>query len=123
MLRDLDDLAMIGGRPLWYNMAGEPISTREAEKLLVSQDARRVGYSVAGPYNVSTVLLVNDYAFGQGKPIIYETMIFGPDDYPFSEQMQRYSTKAEADIGHRLIVQMCWIEALSRPALMPPSCC
>jgi len=46
---------------------------------------------------ISTVWLGINHAFGQGDPIIFETMIFGG---PLNEQMWRYRTEAEAIAGH-----------------------
>jgi hypothetical protein len=64
--------------------------------------------------SVSTVFLGLDHAWGGGPPLLFETCIFLHEDTepgtvsPFgsgrllqaSEVMQRYSTWAEAEIGH-----------------------
>jgi len=51
---------------------------------------------------VSTVFLGLNHSFGEGKPLIFETMIFGGvrDGY-----MVRYSTWDEASVGHDAIVK------------------
>lgn len=50
-------------------------------------------------YRVSTVFLSLDHGYG-GVPLVYETMIFGPDgDECYQE---RYTTRDEARIGHYL---------------------
>ena len=47
---------------------------------------------------VSTVFLGLDHSFGGGKPILFETMIFGgkPNDY-----QEQYTTWEEAEAGHK----------------------
>lgn len=52
---------------------------------------------------VSTVFLGSDYNFdAQGPPILYETMVFGGKR---DEEMDRYSTRAEAVVGHAKILE------------------
>jgi hypothetical protein len=59
---------------------------------------------------VSTVFLGLDHSFtGKGHPILFETMVFPPDNVPahlarFDHYMDRYATWAEAEAGHRAIV-------------------
>lgn len=52
---------------------------------------------------VSTVWLGLDHSLGGGKPLIFETMIFGRDGA--SSDMQRYSTRILAVLGHNKIVK------------------
>lgn len=50
---------------------------------------------------VSTVFLGLDHQFGEGAPLVYETMVFGAaDDY-----QARWSTREQAEIGHRALVE------------------
>ena len=50
---------------------------------------------------VSTVFLGLDHNFdGQGDPILWETMTFGKGE----EQQERYTSKKEALVGHKKIV-------------------
>lgn len=52
---------------------------------------------------VSTVFLTIDHQFGEGPPLLFETMIFGgPQDH----WTDRYSTWNEAVSGHRHAVQI-----------------
>lgn len=46
---------------------------------------------------VSTVFLGLDHQFGDGPPMIFETMVFMPGD---EEPCWRYSTWSEAERGH-----------------------
>ncbi len=56
---------------------------------------------------VSTVYIGMDHSFGDGPPLIFETMVFGGDD----EIQVRYSTKEEALAGHREVVDsLCRVE-------------
>lgn len=50
---------------------------------------------------ISTVWLGLDHSFGEGKPPIYETMVFRGNRGDVN--MERYSTRKEAVAGHRRI--------------------
>ena len=104
---------MTSGRGLYYNMAGEQIDIDEADKLFVNPQARCVALdALPNGYNVSTVLLVIDHSLGfGGKPMIFETMVFGKD----ADDADRYSTKEQALEGHRRMVEK-W---RSRPRATP----
>lgn len=57
---------------------------------------------VGGDY-VSTVFLGIDHNhFGDGPPVLFETMIFGG---PLDELQWRYHTLEQAQVGHQVIVQ------------------
>lgn len=58
---------------------------------------RRLAQDRVGDVNVSTVFLGLDHSFGDGPPLLWETMIFGGEHDQYQE---RYSTKAEALAGH-----------------------
>jgi len=57
---------------------------------------------------VSTVFLGLDHNFGDGEPVLFETMIFGG---PLAGEMWRYATWAEAEQGHRQAVEQAKIAA------------
>jgi hypothetical protein len=60
---------------------------------------RIIGRTVIRKTTVSTVFLALDHNFsGKGKPILFETMIFGDK---FDEEQERYSTYFEAQEGHK----------------------
>lgn len=63
---------------------------------------RHVGDTTVGDVRISTVFLGLDHSWGGGRPLIFETMIFGGayDDY-----QERYSTWEEAERGHAQAVQ------------------
>ena len=52
---------------------------------------------------VSTVFLGLDHSFGQGAPLLFETLIFGG---PHSDYQERYSTWDEAEVGHAKAVNL-----------------
>ena len=53
---------------------------------------------------ISTVFLGLDHNFGGGKPLLFETMVFNSDEIA-EEDMDRYSTWEEAEIGHKRMVK------------------
>ncbi len=62
------------------------------------QDAdRHVAKTEKDDIRVSTVFLGIDHSFGEGKPLLFETMIFGGKH---DEEQWRYSTWEEAEKGH-----------------------
>lgn len=54
-----------------------------------------------GDVRVSTVFLVIDHSFGEGPPVLWETMVFGGlwDEYQW-----RYTSRQAAEEGHSRIV-------------------
>lgn len=62
---------------------------------------------------VSTVFLGLDYNYGDGPPLLYETMAFG--DSELGDATDRYSTREEALAGHKAMVARV-IEAEKDPS-------
>ena len=59
----------------------------------------KIGNKALGtPVKISTVFLGLDHNFGAGKPLLFETMIFGGKHDGYQE---RYSTYKEAEKGHQ----------------------
>lgn len=58
---------------------------------------RRVASDTIGESRVSTVFLGLDHSFGTGKPLLFETMIFGG---PLDREQWRCSTWEEAEAQH-----------------------
>lgn len=63
---------------------------------------RVVEKTEVGGYEVSTVFLGIDHQFGDGPPLLFETMVFGGD---LDEEMDRYSTWEDAEHGHAAMVE------------------
>lgn len=101
----------------WYfDRQGRPITVQEWERIWRCSD-RHVDLTDLGSLGrISTVYLGLNHAFGEGPPIIFETMIFGG---PMDEYMDRYSTEEEAIAGHAFAVQaVMFYQPEKRPALI-----
>jgi hypothetical protein len=74
----------------------------------MSEYYKRIGEDYVGDYCVSTVHLGLNHQFGEGPPLIFETMVFGADGNEITSFMDlycdRYSTEAEARAGHERVV-------------------
>ena len=70
-------------------------------------ESRRVGLDKLGPYSVSTVFLGLDHGF-RGPPLWFETMLFSEKTGKAValNYQTRYTTWAEAEEGHRTVVQL-----------------
>jgi hypothetical protein len=55
--------------------------------------------------HVSTVFLCLDHNWGDGPPILFESMLFGAEGYSEEQDMDRYETWDEAYEGHRRMVE------------------
>lgn len=64
-----------------------------------------------GNYLVSTVFLTLDHQFGEGPPLLFETMVF-PNGSWDEEYMERYSTYQEALEGHKVAVEYVYKELM-----------
>ena len=63
---------------------------------------RRVAHTVQLELSVSTVFLGLDHQYGDGPPLLFETMAFFNGQ---SEDQDRYSTWEEAEKGHAEMVR------------------
>lgn len=89
---------------LYFDRNGEPMEMMEWAEAFESQD-RAVAKDTVGGIDVSTVYLGIDHSFGQGPPLIFETMVF---NHGRSEEYQwRYSTEEGARTGHARI--LAWV--------------
>jgi len=65
-------------------------------------DLRRVGWDeLDAGVTVSTVFIVYDHQFGDGPPLLFETMVFNGDHDGWQD---RYPTWEEAEAGHAAVV-------------------
>lgn len=67
-----------------------------------SEKHRRIDKTVIRGVEVSTVFLVLDHAWGDGPPVLFETMVFGGF---FDELQRRYCSREAALAGHREVVE------------------
>lgn len=59
--------------------------------------------NVNNDVNVSTVFLGLDLSFGDGPPLLFETMIFGGEHDQYQE---RFETWEQAEAGHKVAVDL-----------------
>lgn len=78
---------------------------------------RSVGMTAYGKVTVSTVFLGVDHNFsGMGDPILFETMVFAPDEKHRMDEAgdftRRYRTWDEAQVGHAITCSLvkAWME-------------
>lgn len=64
---------------------------------------RKVASSMVGDIRISTVFLGLDHGFGDGPPILFETMVFGGTHDQYQD---RHCTWSEACDGHAMAVSM-----------------
>lgn len=100
-----------------YGFDGQPVTEDEWHRLWeVKHSARRgdpesspdtdpsrIGSDHVGGLWVSTVWLGLDHSFGEGPPLVFETMVFS-DGTSNDLFCARYSTPAEAKEGHDRVV-------------------
>lgn len=86
----------------YYDRAGSPITMKQWAGS--RERDRRIALTDAGGYWVSTVWLGLDHSFGDGPPLIFETMIFAGSEREVAdwaeEYCERYATEAAALAGH-----------------------
>ena len=84
--------------------AGNPVATDDVLVWgrFMSSGKRAVAQEMIGDVRVSTVFLGLDHQFGDGPAILWETMVFWPDEG--GDESHRYSSLAEARAGHELVV-------------------
>lgn len=63
---------------------------------------RTVAKTNIGEILISTVFLGLDHQYGEGDPLLFETMVFGIDD---DEYQERYSTWEQAEEGHNKAIE------------------
>ena len=64
---------------------------------------RRVCLTRVGPYEVSTVFLGLDHQWGEGPPLLFETMVFRGDNGE-AYDYERCSTWLEAEAQHEAVI-------------------
>lgn len=106
----------------WYDRQGNalPSQTKEdyqrIEALLTDRSYKRVAQdTLPNGLRVSTVWLGVNYAFNDGPPLIFETMVFLSKDDLSEQDMERYSTEEEALAGHQRMVNKWEVQPASPP--------
>jgi len=94
---------------------GEPLpvdDVLEWSKWFGDIENRRVARDEFPGCYVSTIFLGIDHQFGDGPPLLFETMVFGGS---CDEDMDRYATLPEARVGHRRICEKVRAAAANTP--------
>ena len=90
----------------YYDFNGDKIGQQEWSDLYIDIKNRTIDYTKVGRYRISTVWLGLNYNYvPEGKPLIFETMVFDLKDRDTDVGCYRYSTKEEAAWGHQLAVR------------------
>lgn len=94
---------------LYYDRSGAPIRLMRWATLMEDKRYREVAFTQSEDAAVSTVWLGLDHRiFGEGPPLIFETMVFGGEH---NGACERYATLHEARLGHARICQEVFGEA------------
>ena len=87
---------------------GNPVEEKDLMKWaewIENSRERRVAYDLVGEHEVSTVFLGLDHSFGEGEPLLFETMVFIDDETSeFHDYCKRYETKEQAVAGHKEVL-------------------
>lgn len=88
----------------YYDKQGNPLTDDEYFALLKREgwEYKRVAKTKIGDITISTVWLGLDHRYGDGDPVIFETMQFGGDA---DQDADRYCTLEEAEAGHAIWVR------------------
>lgn len=109
---DIDELfTRLGGHQYWKldGKLAVPCSTLEEwSRSFADFDARRVAHTMIGANLVSTIFLGINHNFGEGDPLLFETMIFRDEE---SGECWRTSSWEEAEAQHLVAVEIIRGEA------------
>jgi hypothetical protein len=76
----------------------------------IQKAERHVGDEKVGPYRISTVFLGLDHQYGEGPPVLWETMIFrspADDEDDLDQHQERCSgSKEQAEAMHHKVVEL-----------------
>ena len=92
----------------YYDQDGKPITQRQWLDAWGEIKNRTIARTQVGRFLISTVWLGLNHQYGDGPPLIFETMIF--DEHGADIGCQRYSTKEAALVGHKDAER--WIESV-----------
>lgn len=84
-----------------YDKQGRSINLVEYEELLKHDGYKVVDVTTINDVTISTVWLGINHNYGEGAPVIFETLVFGGTH---DGSMERYNTEDEALEGHEAMV-------------------
>lgn len=102
----------------WYDKDGTPISDMMTwAKKIEDRSYKRVAETTLSNGKwVSTVWLGLNHQYGDGPPLIFETMVFKSKNDMNELDIERYSTLEEAKAGHeRMVGKWSLIQGDSEP--------
>jgi len=85
----------------YYDRKGRPMTMEQWCDSFSEKRDKRVAFDKLDGADVSTVWLGLNHQYGDGPPLIFETMVFGG---PLDQECKRYSTEEQALAGH---AEMC----------------
>lgn len=86
---------------MFYDRRGNLITIEEYTKLFANREYCEVAITELNNTRISTIWLGINHNYGEGPPLIFETMIFGGE---FDQYQTRYTSLLQAVRGHELIV-------------------
>lgn len=113
-ISDFDNaLGRVGKMMRYYDIAGKRITMGQWGFLSEREKYKRIGYDSFEMgdqvYEISTIWIGMGLSISLGPPEIFETMVFGIAEE--GSMTFRYSTFAEAQTGHRVLVPMVGVAA------------
>jgi hypothetical protein len=89
---------------MYYDRQGRPMTQEQWIKDFEDFEVKRVTWTeVSEDIKVSTVWLGLDHSYGDGPPLIFETLVLGGS---LDGDMLRYSTESQAVEGHQKMVDL-----------------
>lgn len=88
----------------YYKLVGKtpvPCSIWEFTGFMEGSNDRVIAQEQVGESMVSTVFLDMNHAFGDGPPILFETLVLGG---VYDQEQERYYTYEEAEAGHAVML-------------------
>ena len=90
---------------LYYDRSGQPLGMNDWSLSFGAASDRRVAETtLPNGIWISTVYLGLNHNFGDGPPLIFETMVFRSQEDMWDLDMDRYSTEEQAKAGHEAMV-------------------
>jgi hypothetical protein len=87
----------------WHKeVDGVPVAVEDSDYRELLHNERTVAKDTVGDSDISTVFLGLDHGWGDGPPVLYETMVFGG---AMSDEQVRYCTRQEAIAGHAAMIK------------------
>lgn len=86
---------------MYYDRQGREIDADKWSELFRYKEYKRVANTELKGVQVSTIWLGLNHQWDGGKPLVFETMVFGGKH---DKCMERYTTESEARIGHARMV-------------------